>query len=64
MNIDLESKHFLACVECGLVVMGTLAPFWKKKLISTSSSKARLKLTYYGKCDMIDMIKKLDTFDD
>jgi hypothetical protein len=64
VNIDQESKHFLACVECGLAVMGTLAPSWKKKLISTSRSKARLKLTYCGKCDMTDMIKKPDTFDD
>jgi hypothetical protein len=44
--------------------MGTLVPSKKKKSISKSSSKARLKLTYCGKCDMTDMIKKPDTFDD
>jgi hypothetical protein len=64
MNTDQESKHFLACVECGGVVMGTLVPTKKKKSTSKSGSKARLKVTYCGKCDMTDMIKKPSTFDD
>jgi hypothetical protein len=64
MNADQESKHFLACIECGDVVMGTLVPSKKKKSISKSSSKARLKVTYCGKCDTTDMIKKSTTFAD
>ncbi len=44
--------------------MGTLVPYKKKKSISKNDSKALLKVTYCGKCDRADMIKKSCTFDD
>ena len=55
MNLDQESKHFLACVECSDVVMGTL-------VTSNSGSKPQLKVTYCGKHAVTNSLRSSSPF--
>ena len=50
MSTEPNSTRFIACLECGGVVMATLMPLKDKKTQSNTSGKARFNVTYCRKC--------------
>jgi len=62
MNMDLEATQFLACIECGKVVMRKQTHIMKKKkkdtlMGSSDSNEHELMVTVYYACDQTDKIR-------
>ena len=66
MNMDLDTKHFLACIECGKVVMGKQTHTKNKNkkekeksklMASSDSGEYRLMVTLCHTCDPMDKIR-------
>jgi hypothetical protein len=57
VNMDLESKQFLACITCGRVVMRIQTHTKKKKNTLMASSEYRLMVTLCHACDTADKIR-------